>query len=61
MQERDRPAEAEVEVTQEMVAAGLKVYLDWLPDDAHRELDEGAMLAGVFRAMLLRRSALERL
>lgn len=41
-----------VEVTPEMIEAGLSVYLDWLPDDAPRNLGERELMARLFRAML---------
>jgi hypothetical protein len=41
----------EIEVTPEMIRAGLKVYLAWLPDDARRSLDEEALVRDMFVAM----------
>jgi hypothetical protein len=49
---RDRPVE--IEVTPAMIAAGLKVYEDWLPYDAPRSSDEIDLLAGCFLAMYAR-------
>lgn len=56
--ERDRPENESgvpVEVTPEMIEAGLKVYLEWLPDDAPRNLGERELMARLFRAMLSQR------
>jgi len=52
---RDRPENAgvaQIEVTPAMIEAGLKVYLEWLPDDAPRNLGERELMARLFRAML---------
>jgi len=55
---RDRPAnlpsEDVIEVTPQMVEAGLEVYRRWLPDDAPRSLSEAELVSDVFRAMLSR-------
>ena len=47
----DQGSENELEITPEMVEAGLKVYEEWLPWDAPRSLDEASLLAAVFRSM----------
>jgi hypothetical protein len=45
-----------IEITSEMIGAGLKVYLDWIPDDAPRwPQDEANLMARIFRAMYARR------
>ena len=41
-----------VEVTREMIKAGIEVYADWMPDDFSWLDTESEMVAQVFRAMI---------
>lgn len=45
-------AGVEIEVTPEMIGAGIEVYADWMPDDFSWLDTEGGMVAQVFRAMI---------